>query len=106
MPRLSRLLLLAVGAVGLLGFAGIAGQPVANAQAPVLSVDAGAGKDGNWINLYLPSSVTVETGTTVQWTIKTGEPHSITFALGQPPAEPTATPSGANSRRQAAMTRR
>lgn len=89
-----RLLFLPAAALGLLGLAGLAGQPVANAQAPTLNVDAGAGQDGNWTNLYLPSSVTVETGTTVQWTIKSGEVHSITFILGQPPAEPVATPSG------------
>ncbi|MEZ4480380.1 MAG: hypothetical protein R3B97_04390 [Dehalococcoidia bacterium] len=94
MRKSRRLLFLPAAALGLLGLAGLAGQPVANAQAPTLNVDAGAGQDGNWTNLYLPSSVTVETGTTVQWTIKSGEVHSITFILGQPPAEPVATPSG------------
>lgn len=94
MPKLSRLLLSAVAAGGLLGVAGIAGQPVASAQAPVLNVDVGAGQDGNWTNLYFPSTVTVETGTTVRWTIQSGEVHSITFVLGEPPAEPVATPSG------------
>lgn len=94
MPKLSRLLPSAAAALGLLALSGVVGQSAANAQAPILNVDAGAGQDGNWTNLYLPSTVTVETGTTVRWTIASGEVHSITFALGQPPAEPAATPSG------------
>jgi plastocyanin len=57
-----------------------------DAQARTLSLKAGGGADGNWVNLFLPATVTLQTGDTLSWRLESGEPHSITFILGDPPA--------------------
>lgn len=74
------LLVAALGAVLLLGVGG------ANAQENTLTIRAGSGSNGNWVNLFLPKDVTILTGDTLSWRVESGEPHSITFILGEPPA--------------------
>jgi plastocyanin len=71
--------------VALAGLAGLSSAGV-EAQSPrTLTIRAGGGADGNWVNLFLPDSATISTGETIRWIVPSAEPHSITFILGQPP---------------------
>jgi plastocyanin len=51
---------------------------------PVLAVPVGDGEGTVTINQFFPPRVTVATGTTVTWTVRSDEPHTVTFLAGQP----------------------
>src|SRR6185312_14233949 len=56
-----------------------------------IDIQAGGGETGFSVDLYLPNSATVKTGTVVRWTMPWAEPHTVTF--GNPgAADPTALP--------------
>jgi plastocyanin len=61
----------------------VAAQPPPPAG-PVLNIPTGDGEGTVTINEFFPPRVTVAEGTTVTWTIRSDEPHTVTFLGGQP----------------------
>ena len=61
----------------------VAAQP-ATPTGPVLSVPVGDGEGTVTINQFFPPRVTVAEGTTITWTVRSDEPHTVTFLAGQP----------------------
>ena len=62
---------------------------------PVLKLKAGDGEPGYAVNQFFPSSVTIATGDTVEWTFGWLEVHHIALVEGTPPDEepaPSASP--------------
>lgn len=53
---------------------------------------AGGGETGYTVDLFLPNSATVLTGTVVRWTMPWSEPHTVTFGTPPTNVDPTALP--------------
>jgi plastocyanin len=88
---MKKLLILPTLAIALVAFAfaGIAGGH-ANAAGTTLNVQVGGGEPGYAVIEFLPSSMTIITGTTVHYTFPWLEPHSVSMFEGA--EEPTDEP--------------
>lgn len=90
-PRPGAIALMGLVALLLAGVMGIGGYTLARAQDPATYVvRAGDGEPGFSVDLFLPDSVTIMTGDTVQWNFPWLEPHTVTMGpVTGNPAAPT-----------------
>ncbi len=60
--------------------------------ATTINLKGGSGETGYSVDLYLPDSATVLTGTVVRWTMSWSEPHTVTFGVPPTGQDPTINP--------------
>ncbi len=63
------------------------GSALADSGGGTINATVGAGEAGYSVNSFLPESLTVTTGTTVNWSFKWFEPHMIVLDNGLTPAD-------------------
>jgi plastocyanin len=72
----------------------VAGSEGVRAQSANLVVRAGDGEIGFSVNQFMPTTITVEEGSSITWTFPWPEPHIVAFLAGPPPDEPAVSPPG------------
>ena len=94
---MKRFLFLPAAAIALFGAVGLLGAPGASAADPApLVVKVGDGQPGYAVTQFLPSNVTIQTGSTIEFDFAWFELHNIALFEGDGPAgKPVETPSPA-----------
>ena len=94
---MKRFLILPAAAIALFGTMGLLGAADASAADPTpLVVKVGDGQPGYAVTQFLPSNVTIQTGSAIEFDFAWFEVHHIALFEGDGPAgEPAATPSPA-----------